>query len=304
VTGRDPSLSRSDEIRELGKRAAVIARERVPGGRPVFEALEREAASGGDLLSGGVAYRLFFWLVAFGLLLAAIASFWVTSDESSAQHAATSFGLAGASAHSALGAIQRGSRARWYFAGAGAALVLYFGISAERAVNVAYRLAWAQGAGRRASPLVRSAVFAGFAISGFALSVGTRWLTRHGGDGRLPFGLLVSLTVEIALVAWVMTLMPHADATYRALLPGAAVFSVGLALMQVLVELYLAPKLSRSPSLYGALGGATVVMLWLYLIARLLVLSAFLNATLWDRRHRTGAPPPEGEVASPSPAGR
>jgi uncharacterized BrkB/YihY/UPF0761 family membrane protein len=290
--------SRSEEIRELGKRAAVIARERVPGGRPVFEALEREAAAGGDLLAGGVAYRLFFWLVAFGLLLAAIASFWVTSDESSAQHAATSFGLAGAATQSALDAIQRGSRARWYFAGAGAVLILYFGISAERALNVAFRLAWAQGAAsRRASPLVRSATFSALAAVGFGMSIGTRWITRHGGDGRLVLGLLVYLVAEIAFVAWAMTLMPHAGAPFRALVPGAVVIAVGIELMHVLVVLYLAPRLSRSPSLYGALGAATVVMLWLYLIARLFVLAAFLNATLWDRRRR---PPPVGEVPSPS----
>jgi uncharacterized BrkB/YihY/UPF0761 family membrane protein len=298
VTVGEPQHSRAEEIRELGKRAAVIARERVPGGRPVFEALEREAAAGGDLLAGGVAYRLFFWLVAFGLLLAAFASFWVTSDESSAQHAATSFGLAGAAAQSALDAIQHGSRARWYFAGAGAALILYFGISAERSLNIAYRLAWAQGAAsRRASPLVRSAGFSGLAACGFGLSVATRWFTRHGGDGRLVFGLCVALVVEVGFVAWLMTLMPHADATFRALLPGAAVVAVGIELMHVLVVLYFAPKLTRSPSLYGALGGATVVMLWLYLIARLFVLAAFFNATLWDRRHR---PPLEGEVPSPS----
>ena len=298
MTIGDPHQSRSEEIRELGKRAAVIARERVPGGRPVFEALEREGAAGGDLLAGGVAYRLFFWLVAFGLLLAAVASFWVTSDESSAQHAATSFGLAGAAAQSALDAIQNGSRARWYFAGAGAALILYFGISAERSLNVAYRLAWAQGAAaRRTSPLLRSAYFSGLATVGFALSVGTRWITRHGGDVRLLLGLLAYLAVEVAFMAWVMTLMPHANATFRALLPGAVVIAVGIELMHVLVVLYLAPRLSRSPSLYGALGGATVVMLWLYLIARLFVLAAFFNATLWDRAHR---PPPEGDVPSPS----
>lgn len=298
MTIGDPHQSRSEEIRELGKRAAVIARERVPGGRPVFEALEREAAAGGDLLAGGVAYRLFFWLVAFGLLLAAIASFWVTGDESSARHAATSFGLAGAAAQSALGAIQNGSRAEWYFAGAGTVLILYFGISAERALNVAYRLAWAQGAAsRRISPLMRSVIFTGLASVGFALSVGTRWITRHGGDGRLVLGLIAYLAIEIVFVAWVMTLMPHANATYRALLPGAAVVAIGIELMHILVVLYLAPRLSRSPSLYGALGGATVVMLWLYLIARLFVLAAFFNATLWDRAHR---PPLEGDVPSPS----
>lgn len=298
MTIGDPQQTRSEEIRELGKRAAVIARERVPGGRPVFEALEREAAAGGDLLAGGVAYRFFFWLVAFGLLLAAVASFWVGSDESSAQHAATSFGLAGAAAQSALDAIHAGSRARWYFAGAGAALLLYFGISAERALNVAYRLAWAQGAAsRRLSPLARSGAFSGLAAVGFGLSIATRWVTRHGGDLRLMFGLCLALAVEVAFVAWVMTLMPHANATWRALVPGATVVAVGIELMHVLVVLYLAPKLSRSPSLYGALGGATVVMLWLYLIARLFVLAAFLNATIWDRSHR---PPAEGDVTSPS----
>jgi uncharacterized BrkB/YihY/UPF0761 family membrane protein len=298
VTIGDPHQPRSEEIRELGKRAAAIARERVPGGRPVFEALEREAAAGGDLLAGGVAYRLFFWLVALGLLLAAIASFWVKSDESSAQHAATSFGLAGAAAQSALDAIERGSRARWYFAGAGLALVLYFGISAERSLNVAYRLAWAQGAAsRRVSPLMRSVAFSGLAVAGIGMSVGLRWFTRHGGDGRFVFGLCVALLLEVAFAAWVMTLMPHGNATYKALFPGAAVVAVGIELMHVLVVLYLAPRLSRSPSLYGALGGATVVMLWLYLIARLFVLAAFFNATLWERAHR---PPVEGDVSSPS----
>ena len=35
--------------------------------------------------------------------------------------------------------------------------------------------------------------------------------------------------------------------------------------------------------LYGALGAAASVLLWLYLIGRLVVGSAVLNATLWER---------------------
>jgi uncharacterized BrkB/YihY/UPF0761 family membrane protein len=54
--------------------------------------------------------------------------------------------------------------------------------------------------------------------------------------------------------------------------------------MHLVVVLYLAPRLAHSPSLYGSLGAATVVMLWLYLIARLVVSAAFLNATLWQRK--------------------
>ena len=49
-------------------------------------------------------------------------------------------------------------------------------------------------------------------------------------------------------------------------------------------SLYLVPRLGRSSELYGSLGAATVILLWLYIIARLVTLSAFLNATLWERR--------------------
>ena len=35
----------------------------------LLEQFEREQRSGAGLLAGGLAYRLFFWLVAFGLLV-------------------------------------------------------------------------------------------------------------------------------------------------------------------------------------------------------------------------------------------
>ena len=54
--------------------------------------------------------------------------------------------------------------------------------------------------------------------------------------------------------------------------------------LQAFTALYLAPRIGRSSELYGALGAATVILLWLYIIARLITLSAFLNATLWERR--------------------
>ena len=64
---------------------------------------------------------------------------------------------------------------------------------------------------------------------------------------------------------------------------------LGMILVQVFVSIYLAPRLESQPQLYGALGGATVLLLWLYIVARLIVSAAFLNATLWDRRQRPAA---------------
>lgn len=53
--------------------------------------------------------------------------------------------------------------------------------------------------------------------------------------------------------------------------------------MYVFVNVYLVPKLGRSIDTYGLLGAASVVLLWLYVIARLITLSAFVNAGLWQR---------------------
>ena len=60
--------------------------------------------------------------------------------------------------------------------------------------------------------------------------------------------------------------------------------ALGTQAIHLVVALYLAPKLGRSSELYGALGAATVVLLWLYLLARLVVAGAFLNAALWEHK--------------------
>lgn len=195
--------SRAEALRDLGRRAAEIAEQRVPGAPAVVESLEREQAAGSGLLAGGVAYRIFLWLVPFGLVLAAIASFWTDANPDGIEEAAKELGMAGITAHTAQTAFQTG----------------------ELAVCCAAALA-------------------------------------------------------------AMELLPHADVRWTALLPGVAVVGIGMQLMHVIVVVYFVPKLGRSSELYGSLGISTVVLLWLYLTARLIVSAAFLNATLWDRSIR------------------
>jgi hypothetical protein len=48
----------------------------------------------------------------------------------------------------------------------------------------------------------------------------------------------------------------------------------------------LAGALAAMSATYGPLGVAIVLLLWLYLSGRVMVASAMLNATLWDRRRR------------------
>ena len=65
--------------------------------------------------------------------------------------------------------------------------------------------------------------------------------------------------------------------------PCALLVALGTEVIHLLVVLYLVPKLVV-PRALRRTRLATVILLWLYLLARLLVAAAFLNAALWDRR--------------------
>jgi uncharacterized BrkB/YihY/UPF0761 family membrane protein len=54
---------------------------------------------------------------------------------------------------------------------------------------------------------------------------------------------------------------------------------------------YFAPKLESSSQLYGALGVAVTILVYLYVVARLVSISLFLDAALWERRALAAAAP-------------
>ena len=276
----------SDALRAVGLRAAETARTRVPGGPALFESLERERAAGSSLLAGGLAYRLFLWLVPFGVVLAALGSFWAGTDRSSIVSAARDLGLSGAAARSARSAFTEEAHSKWYLLAFGIVLLEWFGIGAVRALRITHQIAWADRGAKLRNPLGASLLFTTAVVTVSLIGIGSQWV-RHNSSGLVGLlTLLCMFAVYAGVAVWAMSLLPHGQAPALALLPGAVFAGIGMILVQAFVSVYLAPKLERQPHLYGALGAATVILLWLYIIARLVVSAAFLNATLWDRRHR------------------
>lgn len=286
-SGAPPHDSRSlrarERARRAGERAGDWASEHVPGSAVAVAALERERLAAAGLLAGGLAYRLFFWLVPLGLVFAAVLSFWVDEDPDGLEAAAEDFGIGGAATQSAMNAIAEEHHARWYFLLAGIGLVLWFGIGVVRALMVAHAVAWGLRPERLRRPLVASLAFSGVVLGLIAVSSSTQALRKQlGGIGILLTLLL--LVVYLGAAVWIMDKLPHRSESRRDLLPGAALLALGTQGIHLVVVLYLVPRLGRSSELYGALGAATVILLWLFLVARLIVAAAFLNAALWDER--------------------
>jgi uncharacterized BrkB/YihY/UPF0761 family membrane protein len=280
-----------DGARKSAERGTERARG-LPGASIAILSFEREQRSGAPLLAGGLAYRLFFWLVSFGLVLAAGASFWVRESQGSLEDAAKTFGLSGVAARSAATAVEEGSSARWYLLVSGLVLLLYFGVGAVRALRVTAFIAWQLAPVRMRHVPRASVTFTAFFIAGIGITMFASWVRENAP----VIGVLATcgaIVVFLALGVQMFMLLPHPEeAGWRAMLPGAALMAVGITGIHVFTVYYLAAKLERSPKLYGTLGAATVVLLGLFLVGRVFVSGMFLNATA----HMRGSPQRDEET--------
>ena len=281
--------ARAASTRERALARAEWAREHLPWGDVVAEALERERIAAAGLLAGGLAYRLFFWIVPLGLVFSASLGYWVEEDRVGLESAARDFGIGGAVARAAAETVAQEPHSRWYFLAIGGWLLVWFGGGVVRAANVAYAVAWGLRPERVRHPLRAGALFSAGMIALILITSGTAALREVAPGPGLLFTLAI-VVLYLAAIVWVSTLLPSRAADWRAFVPGAVLVAVGTQLIQLFVALYLAPRLGRSTALYGALGAATVILLWLYLEARLFVGAAFLNACLWERSQPAESP--------------
>ena len=282
----------------LAARAEIWRRraERLPGAPLALEVLETERRLGGVLIEAGVAFRFFLWLVPFGLVGAAVLSFWDELDPGALEHEAKRFGITAAAAHSGARALENGNRGIVLVLVFGVAMLFWFSLGAVRALVLAYSLAWGSPRTRIRRPLHAIALFNGLFLVAFAASSGVAWLREQIGAEAL-LGSLLSAALMICIALLAMWFLPHGDARLQDLLPGAVLVGVGYQLITVAVLFYFAPRLGRAEETYGAFGTAATMLIWLYVLARLVIGSAFLNAVLYTRR----APPVATVDDSPEP---
>jgi uncharacterized BrkB/YihY/UPF0761 family membrane protein len=259
--------------------------ETLPGASLVREVLQSERDLGGGLIAGGVAFRIFLWLVPFGLVVASVLSFWTELDPDGIETAARRFGIGAAAAQAASEALELGDRNRVLVLLFGLVLLGWFTLGAVRAVLLAYALAWRLEPPRIRRPFRVVALFNGLFLAAIAAGIGETWLEAQIGLGALV-GIALTLAISLAITLTAMWLLPHRATDVRELLPGALLATVGHQLVQIAVIFYFAPRLGRSEETYGAFGTAATMLIWLYVLSRLVTSAAFLNATLWDRRRR------------------
>lgn len=250
-----------------------------------FEIADRDAEVGGNIIAGALAYRFFIWLLPAVLVFVAGLGVGSAVASDSPQQAGKSLGLAGLVSNSVASAAK--SSSRWYALLIGIPLLLWATRSVLRALVVSHRLVWTEVRGSvpkvKVKDVLRFLLLIVLLFVFTALASAVR--SRTPGPGvvatfvlLVPYGLLW-LAISLQL--------PHRGARWVALLPGALAFAIGAEVLNGVAVYYLVPEAENKQGTYGALGLAASLLLGLFLFSRLMVGSAMLNATLWERQHRS-----------------
>jgi hypothetical protein len=175
------SERRSRTAALAGRLTAIRSRsEKLPGAPLVQEVLQNERELGGALIAGGVAFRIFLWLVPFGLVVAAALSFWSDLDSDGLESAARRFGVGAAAAQAAAEALEVGDRNAILVLVFGLVLLAWFTLGAVRALVWPTR--WPGNWSRRES--VRRSESSRSSTGSFCLPSSPR-LQEHGSKPRL-----------------------------------------------------------------------------------------------------------------------
>lgn len=261
-----------------------VAREHYRSVDLAFEAHERDRRLAGGLLAGALAFRIFLLMLPLVLVFVAGFGLYSEADSASAEAASHSMGLTSYAANIVDQASAESHTGKVVALLLGLIGILFASRSAFRALRVIHALVWRLPIPKPKVGWKPVLVLAATAASLWFFVAGAGAL---GSSGPLGFvaALLMRTALYAGLVVWLNATMPHPPETgFRDYLPGAIVASIGMQAIQVFSELYLIRKAQSFSDLYGGLGVAAVLLLWLFLLGRLIVGAVMLNATRWGRR--------------------
>jgi uncharacterized BrkB/YihY/UPF0761 family membrane protein len=252
----------------------------------------RDRTVGGNLLACAIAYRLFLWMLPASLVLVAGLGFLGAAEAEAPSDVASDVGLSAYVASSVADAAEEAEEGRWALLAVGLVALAISSAGGAKTVRAVHAMAWQVPLEKPRSPVVAALGFTGFVLAAIAASLVGNW-ARDNSPG---LGLSVRLGTVIVFAAlwWVASAyLPRAPGVpWTRLLPGALLMGAGAQVLHLVTVLYLAGKLESASELYGGLGASAAVLLWLYLVGRLLVGSAVLNATLEERRRAGSGPSP------------
>jgi uncharacterized BrkB/YihY/UPF0761 family membrane protein len=250
----------------------------------VLSVQEDDRNAGGSLLGGAIAYRFFLWLLPAALVVVAGLGFDAAANPDAANQTVRALGITSIAAQSIDQAAKASQSARWFALIFGGVFLYLASVSLLKALFVAHALVWESPVPKieHKPRLVGELMMAALILVGISALAA---VVRNHSSG---FGLVAMLgcVVFYGGAWWLFSVrLPHDGASVLDLLPGAILFGVGAQILHLIGVYYLAARFTHASLLYGVLGGSAALLFGLYLIGRLIIGAAVVNATIFERRH-------------------
>jgi len=248
-----------------------------------FEVQELDAGVGGGILAGALAFRIFLFMVPFVYVVFTVLGTASAATSQDPAQLARDIGITGVLASAVVKAQDQSA---WTIAVllAGAAVAMF--LTAGSLLKALYVVHWLIWRIPRVMPtgLVPRVALIGIALATSALGVAINDIRNAAGIARAVIAVVVITAVSFALWWWVSWKLPHAPVPAGALVPGALLMAIGADVLHLLTTYWIGHLVARKTNTYGAVGIALAVLLWVYILGRIVVASAGLNAALVHRR--------------------
>lgn len=250
-----------------------------------FQVQELDTRVGGGILAGALAFRIFLFMVPFVYVVFTVVGAVSGAISQDPAQLARDIGITGVLASAV---VKTQDQSAWTLtvlvAGAAVALFLTAG-SLLKALYVVHWLIWRIP---RVIPagVVPRLILICFTLAVSALGVVVNDVRNSSGIAGAVTAIVLVTALSFALWWRVSWKLPHALAPARALIPGAVLMAIGADVLHLLTTYWIGHLVARKTSTYGPVGIALAVLLWVYILGRIIVASAGLNAALLYRPNR------------------
>jgi uncharacterized BrkB/YihY/UPF0761 family membrane protein len=288
--------SRADEVREdLEQRRGDVKVIDL-----AFRGIEHDIRTGGGILAGAVAFRFFMFVVPYVFVLVFVLGIGADALDEDPIDLARRTGVLGIAA-SAVDATAHASTWAQVLTLAFATWALVSGArTLIKCLRAVHALIW-QVELQKTRHLTLLALLAIVVTTLLAAVVRLVGLIQH--ESIVLWVVSVVLLVSVPTALWLLVtlrIFPSAPmTTWRDLLPGALFLGAGVQVLHVFTVVWIARSLESKSETYGAMGAALTILLWAYLLGRLVTGSATLSAVIWADKHRRV----DVDVAGDEPAG-
>jgi len=243
---------------------------------------------GGGILAGALAFRIFLFMVPVVYVVFTVLGVVSRALGHDPAQLARDTGITGVLAGTV---VKVADQSAWTLATLVLGAVVTMVITAGGLLKALYVVHWLIWRVPRVKPagLAPKLVLIGLAVAGSALGVAINDVRTSAGVAGAALAVLFITGLSFAGWWWVSWKLPHAPVPARALIPGAVLMAIGAVVLQLLTTYWIGNLVARKTDTYGAVGIALAVLLWVYILGRIMVGSAGLNAALYYRReNRTG----------------